>query len=310
MATTKTFYGHGKLLITGEYAVLDGATALAVPTRQGQRLQVTQKDNGKFRWESYDAKGKVWFKARFKLKSNDRWVVRKATDEKVGERLEKILRVAERLGADVGEELEGVTVRTELEFPRKWGLGTSSTLIHCLAAWWQVDPYRLLDKTFGGSGYDVACAAADGPICYRLTREGPVAEGMSWKPGYRQQLNFVYLGKKQNSREGIRRYRAQPKDPAWIDEITGLTEAFLGVDDLAEAQYLLKRHERTIARHLDLPTVQSERFPDFPGLVKSLGAWGGDFVLALSGEDVDVTKAYFEKKGYETVLRFDDLFGS
>ena len=27
------FYSHGKLLITGEYAVLDGAKAIALPTK-------------------------------------------------------------------------------------------------------------------------------------------------------------------------------------------------------------------------------------------------------------------------------------
>jgi mevalonate kinase len=35
------FYAPGKLLITGEYAVLDGAWALALPTRLGQTLTVT-----------------------------------------------------------------------------------------------------------------------------------------------------------------------------------------------------------------------------------------------------------------------------
>ena len=34
----KTFYSNGKLLITGEYVVLDGAKALALPTKYGQNL--------------------------------------------------------------------------------------------------------------------------------------------------------------------------------------------------------------------------------------------------------------------------------
>ncbi len=308
MATSATYYGHGKLLITGEYAVLDGATALAVPTRLGQRLRVMSGDGRKFRWESYDAAGAQWFKARFKLRSSDRWKTRKTTDEKIADRLEKILRAAERMGADVGEELAGVTVRTELEFPRQWGLGTSSTLIHCLAQWWRIDPYRLLKKTFGGSGYDLACAAAAGPIRYRLTSDGPAVETTAWQPSYRDQLAFVYLGKKQDSREGIRRYRERPKDPAWIDEITSLTEAFLGVDNLSEAQHLLRRHERTVAGHLELPTVQSRYFADFPGVVKSLGAWGGDFVLALSNVDFAATRTYFRGRGFGTVLRYEELF--
>ena len=36
----KTFYSNGKLLITGEYLVLDGAKALALPTKYGQYLTV------------------------------------------------------------------------------------------------------------------------------------------------------------------------------------------------------------------------------------------------------------------------------
>ena len=37
---------------------------------------------------------------------------------------------------------------------------TSSTLIANLAKWSNVDPYILLSETFGGSGYDIACASA------------------------------------------------------------------------------------------------------------------------------------------------------
>jgi hypothetical protein len=34
----KKFYSNGKLLITGEYLVLDGAKAFALPTKKGQNL--------------------------------------------------------------------------------------------------------------------------------------------------------------------------------------------------------------------------------------------------------------------------------
>jgi hypothetical protein len=36
----KTFYSNGKLLITGEYLILDGAKGLALPTKMGQNLSV------------------------------------------------------------------------------------------------------------------------------------------------------------------------------------------------------------------------------------------------------------------------------
>lgn len=66
----------------------------------------------------------------------------------------------------------------------------------------------------------------------------------------------------------------------------------------------LKNTERLISNSLDIPTVQSHLFPDFPGEIKSLGAWGGDFILAASNEDVI---NYFKSKGYPTIIRYSDM---
>ena len=33
-----SFYSHGKLLLTGEYTILKGANALAIPCKMGQTL--------------------------------------------------------------------------------------------------------------------------------------------------------------------------------------------------------------------------------------------------------------------------------
>jgi hypothetical protein len=46
----------------------------------------------------------------------------------------------------------------QLSFPKKMGLGTSSTLINNIAQWLQIDAFTLLNNSFGGSGYDIACA--------------------------------------------------------------------------------------------------------------------------------------------------------
>jgi mevalonate kinase len=50
----KTFYSNGKLLITGEYLVLDGAKALALPTKFGQNLTVEEGANQEISWTSHD----------------------------------------------------------------------------------------------------------------------------------------------------------------------------------------------------------------------------------------------------------------
>ena len=58
----KTFYSNGKLLLTAEYLVLDGATALALPTKFGQNLIVEQIESNKtIVWKSYDIDHSIWF---------------------------------------------------------------------------------------------------------------------------------------------------------------------------------------------------------------------------------------------------------
>lgn len=55
---------------------------------------------------------------------------------------------------------------------------------------------------------------------------------------------------------------------------------------------------------LEIRTIKEVAFPDFKGVVKSLGAWGGDFVMAIAKED---PKDYFVSKGYETILTYDEM---
>jgi mevalonate kinase len=64
------FYSHGKLLLTAEYLVLDGANALAFPTKYGQSLIF---DNGKkntIAWKSYDHNGKLWLDFCFTIEEH------------------------------------------------------------------------------------------------------------------------------------------------------------------------------------------------------------------------------------------------
>ena len=58
---TKRFYSNGKLLLTGEYAVLDGALSFALPTKYGQTLTISEVDSPYLYWTSLDEKGEKWF---------------------------------------------------------------------------------------------------------------------------------------------------------------------------------------------------------------------------------------------------------
>ena len=283
---------HGKLLLTGEYVVLDGVPALAVPTKLGQRFTVLSHRGNGLAWEAIDHRGKSWFSHRFHGSELD---ATSTISSPVAERLQSILYVADELQPGCYDTITRGRhkVRTTLGFDRAWGLGTSSTLIAGLADWLKINPYELLEKTFKGSGYDLACATAPGPIIYERNGANPKVTHLDWQPEWLGQTYFVYLNEKQNSREGIRRYRERPVNDGTRVRIGELTTALTqkSLHPRAAAQ-ILEEHEAVISEALGLPTVQADRFTDFPGQIKSLGAWGGDFVWAVSersGEEVEST---------------------
>jgi len=77
--------------------------------------------------------------------------------------------------------------------------------------------------------------------------------------------------------------------------------------NLDEFNGYLNEHEEIVSRAIGLPTVKSELFNDFTGTVKSLGAWGGDFVLATHRGTVDDVVNYFKQKGYSVILKYNDI---
>jgi mevalonate kinase len=302
----KNFRGNGKLLITGEYFVLDGAKALALPTILGQSLNVkTIEDSNFFTWKSYDNLRQLWFEGSFDIEKME---VLKTTDNAVSSTLLQMFQAIKSLKNDFFLKKNGLEVSTHLEFPRDWGLGSSSTLVYCLAEWAEIDPYVLLEKTMGGSGYDIACAGAKQAIIFERKSGESLYENVDFKPDFSQNLYFIYLGKKQNSREGIARYREKSKSKSTdIQEVTNLTNDILNCKNLIDFEKILEEHESLVSRYLDLPTAKSLFFQDYFGTIKSLGAWGGDFVLATSNRSEKETFSYFLQKGFETIVPYDKM---
>lgn len=300
-----TYHSHGKLLLTGEYVVLDGALSLGLPAKYGQGLTVRATTAPGLRWRSLDHKQQVWFETTIsiaELTDSSRNTAAKPTTR---ETLVNILREAQKLQPGFLEDIAGYDVTTQLEFPREWGLGSSSTLLNNIAQWAGIDPYALLWNAFGGSGYDIACAQGHGPLLYELKNTLPKVQPVAFDPPFKEQLHFVYLNKKQNSREGIANYRSKSINTApLVAAISKITEAVVVCTELQEFEALLLKHEQLLAKTLELPRIQEQLFPDFSGCIKSLGAWGGDFILATGG---NATKSYFEKKGFPTVLSYAKL---
>lgn len=297
----EVYHAQGKLLLTGEYFVLDGAMALALPTRLGQHFNVEAGKSGVLTWQSFDGDGTCWFNATLEIPALK---IVSGESSEPALRLIQVLEQAFLLSKIPLNNIAGCAVTTHLDFSRHWGLGSSSTLISFIAHLAQVNPYDLLAKTFGGSGYDLACALAKGPIIY----QNQVAEPVAFYPAFADQLYFVYLGKKQNSREGIQRYRALgEKAKASLAEINQLTLDVAACDSLEAFENLMLQHEMIVSTRLDLPRAQDLYFADYWGVVKSLGAWGGDFVLVTSDQDAANTKTYFQEKGFEVILGYAEM---
>ena len=297
---SKTYQAHGKLLLTGEYFVLDGAVAFALPTQLGQTMIVKPIKYPGLYWRSKFHNKNIWFSGVFK---RDSLQYEHVTDSKIAQRLQDIFKEIHRQQPDFFSTLGDSIIDTQLEFPHDWGLGSSSTLLALLAQWSNTNPYLLLKNTFGGSGYDIACAVANGPIFYKKNKEQVNVTPVDFKPTFQEQLYFVYLGQKQNSRLGIQRYREKVKtETRLVDDISAISQAITEVSTLNDFEKLLVEHEEIVARTLELPRAKNLYFSDYWGEVKSLGAWGGDFVLATSDRGDVFTKKYFNEKGFEVGL--------
>ena len=298
----QNYKANGKLLLTAEYVVLDGAKALCLPCRLGQELEVSQiKGTSNFLWEAELNDGSLWFSAEYAL--NGTIILKNTTEKESAFFLIKILNELVSLNPTLN--LKGLEFKTKLGFPKDWGLGSSSTLIALLSSWAKVNPYELLEKTFGGSGYDLACAVNDQPIYYERNGIEPIVEKVDFYPSFQEHLFFVYLNKKQNSREGIKMYKNLKKDKALINKISEISEEIAKEDSLEEFNQLLNLHEELLSNHLQIPTIKEKLFPDYTGgSIKSLGAWGGDFIMVSSlNKNLD----YFKSKGYNTIIKYKDL---
>lgn len=315
MVHQENYYSRGKILLFGEYFVLFGAKALAMPTLMGQHLFVQTKRSydPKLKWESYGVDGKKWFDVEMDL-----WHFRSKEQlddhhEAAHKTLQTLLSQVRRENPHFLREKQQIEVRTKLEFPLEWGLGSSSSLISNISEWANINPYDLGATALGGSGYDIACARASGPIVYqkdmRSYEREPICQSIDFNPAFKDQLYFVYLGKKEKTSEHLEKIE---KDDIKISletiaSVNTLIENVIACKELSEFNELIIRYENLASELFHIPRAKKLYFQDYWGEVKSLGAWGGDFVLVTSDQGEEKTREYFLSKGYSTFLTYHKL---
>ena len=300
---TRQFSANGKFLLTGEYLVLHGALALALPTRLGQTLTATVRGTT-LRWDAHKPDG-PWFSAEI---DKDCLEILSCDNLPKAQRLVEILKALRALKPNAFQQ--GCHFETRLDFDPEWGLGSSSTLIANLAQWAEVDPYQLLRMTFGGSGYDIACATASSPIFYQRLHDQPKVQTADFNPPFKNQLYFVYSGNKQSSSAEVKGFnKSFHKDEHLkdIDLVSEISRKLSTLTQLTDFQACLDLHEEIMSRCLGRLPIKTMSFQDFEGSLKSLGAWGGDFLLAATEWPYRQVKDYFSSKGMETVLKYQDI---
>lgn len=296
------FKSNGKILLTSEYLVLDGAKAIALPSKLTQDLSVEQCDKEIIEWQGIDEKGNVWYEENFYLKNND--LVYSAEKNNTSEKL--LLLFNHILKTREVKDILGNKFSTKLNFKREWGLGTSSTFVNNLAKWANIDPYRLLFSAFKGSGYDIACCDVNNPIIFEKKQNSINVKNITFNPPFIENIYLIHLDKKQNTQTSITNYlRTKSEKNDLIKRINLISEEMLQCKNLNHFEDLIVEHESIISQAISQEPIQKLTFNDYNlGKIKSLGAWGGDFILVTSKNN---DLSYFNNKGFETILKLSDL---
>ena len=295
------FYSNGKLLITGEYFVLNGALSLALPTVYGQYLEINDNDSNIINWKSYNNDKEIWFECEM---DKDNLDILDCSSKEISKIIKELISYIREKETNF-LKLNGSTINTQLTFDKNWGLGSSSTLINNISKLSGVDPYELNDKFFNGSGYDIACAESKSSLLYRLYDDKKEITKIDFNPPFKDKLYFVYLNKKQNSLDEIIDFKEKVNSKIGISEISEITKRIILCKDQSEFNSLIREHENIISKLISKEKIKDKLFDDFNGEIKSLGAWGGDFILASSNESE--TKKYFKNKGFNFIFEFDKL---
>ena len=296
------FKSNGKLLITSEYLVMKGAMALAIPAKLDQELNVTSTNSDFVNWKSFNKDNQIWYEEKFFLDKGT--LIYHGKKNKMSDLIVRLFDYIHKFNKP--EKSIGNEFIWKINFNINWGLGSSSTLINNLSKWAKVNPYKLLFSVFNGSGYDIACCDKSNPIIFQKMDDYLSVSDTTFNPNFLNNLFLIFLNKKQDTQKSVQNFLETDQSLSeGINQINEIVHEIENVKDITTFESLIERHEKIIANILQMPTIQNEKFPDYNnGVIKSLGSWGGDFVLA-TGDEKSVD--YFEEKGFNTIRKISDL---
>lgn len=296
----RSYFTHGKVMLAGEYAVMAGVEALALPVKQGQWMNVWESESNdgssKLVWQAKDHLKQVWFECRVDMNALE---LTQSTDVDAGKT--NLLLLAE-IKEKRPQLFENKTLRieTELDFDRSFGLGSSSTLINNISLWSGIDPFYLQQKAFGGSGYDVAAGRMGKPVVYWVANEKANWSPWQLSPELTAGWVLAFPGTKQNSRYSLQDKKSAiagiKNDTVLLQQLNAIVEAIKQPRSLPLLEAMLEMWQALLSQRLDLPRAYEDLGidPVQGGLCKWLGAWGGD-VLLVNMTILNANSEVFEK---------------
>ncbi|HHN48063.1 MAG TPA: hypothetical protein ENN08_03910 [Bacteroidales bacterium] len=299
------YYSHGKLMISGEYLVLLGARAFAIPVRFGQSM-LTQESgaDGLIYWKT-KVQDKAWFEAEF---TTTDFTITRCNQEQAAGFVRNLLIAARQLNPDFLHGNTGLMVECFVDFDMQWGLGSSSSLISNVAYWADIDPLELHAKVSKGSGYDVACARSTKPVLFEPGAGKPNISLVDFRPSFSKHIYFIHLGKKKDSQADVEIFLCKKSNyPLEIERISKISRRMAVSDNYHEFGELMHEHEEIMSAVLQKATLKASRFSDFAGEIKSLGAWGGDFAMALWPYDKGSLTKYLADKNTGLVFSLNEM---
>jgi len=300
----RRFESRAKLMVSGEYLVLKGAMVLALPLKYSQSLTVEEKEGkSMIQWKS-TINDNLWFTATILLPD---FRVLETNSPDISATLCTILSGVKTLQPNFLDSPKEYHVISAMDFQPEWGFGSSSTLISNVADWADCDPFELNSMIFNGSGYDIACARSSSPIIYEISNGQPSYRKANFQPSFNKHLYFVYLNRKQNSQKSINGLDLTMVTTNDLQAITELTSGMEHAQNLETFQWQMDQHEEFIGRIIHKIPVKSLHFNDFEGSLKSLGAWGGDFMLVASDRPEEYIRNYFNNKNLQTIFKYSEI---
>ncbi len=132
-----------------------------------------------------------------------------------------------------------------------------------------------------------------------------------WPSGRLLRKTYIsfFQGKKQDSAKAVHAFKAKNDKKDLSEEVQRISEITQQVSETTDLEHfcaLMREHETIVSSHIGIEPIQHS-YPGFEGQLKSLGAWGGDFLLAATPWPESAVREYFSSKSLDTLFCFDEL---